>query len=60
MASCTDELLCILAFIRSDGDRRSAGGRQFNSETLLEDIKRFLRDKDSVSHLLLLTGVQTS
>lgn len=59
MASRTDELLCILAFIRSDGDRRSAGGRQFDSETLLEDIKRFLRDKDGVSHLLPLMGVQT-
>lgn len=61
VASCTDELLCILAFIRSDGDRRSVSRRRFsNSEKLLEDIKSFLRDEDNLSHPLVLMRADTS
>lgn len=67
VASCTDELLCILAFIRSDPDRGNVGRRQFsNLEKLLEDIKSFLRDEDdsafpsSFSHLLWLMCLQAS
>ena len=53
VASCTDELLCILAFIRSDGDRRSVNRRRFsNLEKLLEDMKSFLRDEDKSASLI--------
>lgn len=46
VASCTDEMLCILTFIRSHSDRRDASRRRFSClENLLEDIKSSPRDK---------------
>lgn len=62
VASCTDEMLCILTFIRSHGDRRDESRRRFSClENLLEDIKSSLRDEDnlafSTSFLSSLTDV---
>lgn len=55
VASCTDEPLRILAFIRSDGDRRSVSRRRFSKlEKLLEDMKSFLRDEDHSASLIFL------
>lgn len=51
--SCTDEPLCIRAFIRSDGDGGNASGRRFsNLDELLEDMKSFLRDEDDSASLI--------
>lgn len=52
-ASGADELLCILAVIRSDADRRNVRRKQFsNLEKLREDMKSSLSDSDDFSSRL--------
>ena len=65
VAGSADELLCFLTSIRSDGDRKSVSRRRFsNLGTLLEDIKRSLRDEnnslsDARPHILMCEDVHS-